>query len=426
MLRNLKISHSIILLLMVGVAASGMVYDNRYLPLMQYPYISVPGRESHLTGDFFVTTASRAIDDREREIGIIELAGPLDQAQLAYSFVLDGKPDPLDPGLLAGELPWTIRGKLQTQGFAFSYRQYLGCGFSAGVLTLAMRSNSYLDFFFNPPKTSSETPPFSPGEVEELGRVLRGMFADLGLSCNHVQQGGMGDIEAYLRWANRCEYSYKLRSLEYAGRLGVLIPTGVTRNIFHPASIPFGGNGHWGVYASGDAELEVKEDWKIGVLLRLSKRFARTRIERMPVARPLLPGQAYPSPSEPQVFGVLVGPARVNPGLSEIFSMYAQWEGIREGLGVRLQYTLVNHNQDHWTDLRVDQTVKANLEQVEKLSSWASEYVTLSAFYDFDKVAPIRGYNPIVRVAWDIPYTLLVAHKSVHSYKVVLGLEFNF
>lgn len=403
-----------------------MVYDNRYIPLMQYPYVSVPGRPSRATGDFFVTMASRAADERERDVGILELFGQLDQAQLAYSFVLDGKPDPLDPGLLSGELPWTISGKLQTQGFAFSWRQHLWGPLSAGVLTLAMRSNSSLNFLFNVPQGSSEASRFSPSEIQDLDRILRGMFADLGLSCNHVQQGGMGDIEAYLRWSDRIDYRYKLRSLIYAGRVGVLIPTGVTRNIYQPASIPFGGNGHWGIYASGDTELEVKEDLKIGLLFRLMKRFSRTSMQRMPVARPLQPGQRYPSPSEPQVFGVLVGPAEVNPGFTEVFSAYSQWEGIREGLGVRMQYTLVNHNRDHWTDKRVDQTVKANLAQVERLSSWASEYLTLTAFYDFDKDMPVRGYDPIVRVAWDIPFTLLVAHNFVHSYKVVLGLEFNF
>ena len=71
-------------------SARSMVFDNRYFPLIQYPCITVPGRESHIAGDFFVTTASRAADDRERDIGIAELSGPFDQAQLAYSFVLAG------------------------------------------------------------------------------------------------------------------------------------------------------------------------------------------------------------------------------------------------------------------------------------------------------------------------------------------------
>ena len=80
-------------------------------------------------------------------------------------------------------------------------------------------------------------------------------------------------------------------------------------------------------------------------MLRLSKRFARTQPdERMPVLHPVNqipnnPTRVTIPESEPQIFGVVTGPARVNPGFTEIFSAYGQWEGIRDGLGVRLQYS---------------------------------------------------------------------------------------
>ena len=404
-----------------------MIFDNRYFPLMQYPYITAPGKESHITGDFFITTASRAADDKDRDIGIPELSGQFDQAQLAYSMQLAGVPlPPLFPLVLVnGELPWSMMGKLQSQGFAFSYQQYLGYCVSFGVLGLVMRSNSSIEFFFNSTKASGLGPDFSENDIFLLDDSRRQMLATLGLSCNHVQQVGIGDIETYGRWCQHYEYCFKLRTLDYGLRFGALIPTGVKRDINKPASVPFGGNGHWGVYTSIDCEAELKEDWKVGFLIRASKRFAKTRLERMPVAR--APVKDIPNPpSEPQIFGVVVGPAQVNPGWSEIFYLYTQWEGIRQGLGVRLQYTLVNHNRDNWIDERIDKTIPVNLEQIERRSSWASEYVTLSAFYDFGKTSLWCDNQPIVRVAWDIPFTLLVGHRFVHSYKVSLGLEFNF
>lgn len=407
--------------LFLSASMVAMVFDNRYIPLIQYPYITVPDRDSHLTGDFFVTTAGEGADDRERSIGIAELSGPFDQAQMAYSFVLAGMPDPLPVGLTEAELPWTLRGKLQTQGFAFSWQQELVPHFSVGFLTLAMRSNSYIDFYFNRPYNSSLT----DENVFMLDNVRRQMFATLGLACNHVKQGGMGDCELYARWADYYDYCLKLRSLRYGLRAGTLIPTGVKREIFKPASIPFGGNGHWGIYGSFDAEIELKEDWKVGLLLRGSKRFTRTSDQRMPVLHPVVAtGEA--NISEPDIFGVVVGPARVNPGFTQVFYLYGQWEGIREGLGIRVQYTLMNHWKDHWTDERVNTTIPVNLKQVEEHSGWASEYITLSAFYDFDKTSNERCARPIVRAAWDIPFTILVGHRFVHSYKVSLGLEFNF
>ena len=314
-----------------------------------------------------------------------------------------------------------MRGKLQTQGFAFAWQQELFPHFSVGLLTLAMRSNSYIDFFLNRPSNSSLT----DENAFTLDDARRAMLATLGLACNHVKQGGMGDTELYIRWSDYYEYCLKLRSLRYALRLGTLIPTGVKRNIFQPASIPFGGNGYWGIYGSFDAEFELKEDWKVGLLLRGSQRFARTSQQRMPVLHPVVAvGQA--NISEPDIFGVVAGSARVNPGFSQIFSLYGELEGIRQGLGIRVQYTLINHWKDRWTDERIDKTIPVNLQQVEDRSGWASEYITLSAFYDFDKTAPERCSRPIVRAAWDIPFTLLVGHRFVHSYKVSLGLEFNF
>jgi hypothetical protein len=408
-------SFQLVLLSIISCStAFGMVFDKRFFPLIQYPYVSVDGRESYATGDFFITTASKATDDTDRDIGVPELLGTFDEAQLGFSFDLAGIPNPLPPLYLAAELPWTMEGKLQSQGFAFSYRQYLGNCFSVGILGLAMRVNSNIDFFFDLSNASSRTLGLTQNDIFFLDDVRRQMFATLGLACNHVQQGGFGDTEIYMRFFDHYKYLFKLRTLEFGFRVGALIPTGVKKNIFKPASVPFGGNGHWGLYVSGDGEFEVREDWKIGVLLRASKRFSRTRTERMP------------SSKEPQIFGVVVGPAKVDPGFTEIFSCYGQWEGLREGLGLRLQYTLINHNEDNWIDERLDKTVPVNLKEVIRLSGWASEYLTLTAFYDFDKASVERSYKPIVRAAWDIPLTLLVAHRFVKSFKVSLGLEFNF
>lgn len=392
-----------------------MVLDNRFFSLLQYPYIKYSQFDSHAAGDFFISTASHAADDINRDVGIAELSGRFDQSQLGYSFILAGLANPLPPLFIDGQLPWNLEGKLQAQGFAFSYEQYLAQGISVGLFGLAMRSNSYIDFYFDKDKSSSLVPILTTNDIGELDDIRRAMLAQLGLTCNHVHQGGVGDTEVYVRWAQYYEYCLKLRSLNYGLRVGALIPTGVKRNILQPASVPFGGNGHWGIYGSIDGEFEIKEDWKIGGWIRLSKRFAKTMPERLPVD------------NEPQIFGVVQGLVKINPGLTTIFCLYGQWEGIRDGLGVRVQYSLINHNHDDWTDERIDKTIPVKLEPVEKRSDWASEYITLSAFYDFEKLSEYRcGNKPIVRVMWDIPVTLLVAHRFVKSYKVSLGLEFNF
>lgn len=416
------VSLKIAILCCITQLVGAMIYDNRYFPLIQYPWITVEDRYSHVAGDFFVTTASRAADILERGIGVFELSGFFDLAQLAYSMELAGYDNPLPVRYQHQELPYTMAGKLQSQGFAFAWEHNAISNLSFGLLWLGMRSNSYIDFFLNQ-KVAAD---FSESERAELDEIRRQALSTLGLACNHVHQGGFGDVEVYLRWFDHYTYCLKFRSIYYGLRAGGLLASGVKQNPHQPASVPFGGNGFWGVYASADAEFELKEDWKVGLWLRISKRFAKTMIERMPVARPPVAGQKDPQTSEPQIFGVLEGPVHINPGVTEIFSAYTQWEGIREGLGIRLQYSLIHHHQDSWKDERVDQTVPSNLKPVEEISQWGSEFVTLCAFYDFEKSAVCVGHKPIVRVAWDIPFTLLVGRRYVHSYKVALGLEFNY
>jgi len=210
------------------------------------------------------------------------------------------------------------------------------------------------------------------------------------------------------------EYTLKFRRIDAGLSLGILMPTGVTQELNNPASVPFGGNGHWGFYVSADALLELREDIKTGVLLRVSKRIANTKVRRMPAA------------GEPQIFGTVVGPARVNPGSTFIFSPYFALENLRKGLGISVYYTLTSHREDKWTDKRPDQTVPVELNQVNDLSSWGSDYVTLNVFYDFGKEKVQRSVDPIISFRWDIPASLFVTKRVVRTHVVALGIEFAF
>lgn len=398
--------------MMFSASLSAMVYDNRYFPLIQKPYISVDGRESHFAVDGFVTTAHSAFGVLE-EVGIPEIFGQFDEAQLAFSLMSVGLPNPLPPLFLDTKLPWSMNGKIQSQGADFSYEQYIAYGFSCGIYALVMRVNSTIDFLFQQgDQTTAKIN--GPGDILMLDDVRREMLNELGLTCDHVQQHGPGDLDVYLRWSGYWKYLLKLRTLRTGCRLGALVPTGVRKDIFQPASVPFGGNGHWGVYASVDSELEVKEDWKFGLLGRVSKRFARTRLERMPFH------------FEQPLFGVITGPARVNPGVTGIVSLYAQFEGLRDGFGLRTQYTLISHQEDQWCDERSDKTIPVNLNPLIERSGWGAEYITLTAFYDFEKVNECRNNAPIINLSWDLPVDWLVGHRFVKTFKITFGLEFNF
>ena len=193
-----------------------------------------------------------------------------------------------------------------------------------------------------------------------------------------------------------------------------MFPTGERRNINNPASVPFGGDGYYGIYGALEAEFELKEDWKVGWLLQLSKRFKRTLAQRMPVGQ------------EPYIYGPIVGPASINPGFTFIMSPYVSFENLREGLGARVQYTLELHTKDCWQDKRVNPTIPVNLDNVIRLSTWGADYITLTVFYDFGKVKVIRGLEPIVSFAWDWPVSFLESKGNCKTNKIALGIECNF
>lgn len=389
------------------VSCRAMVFDNRFFPLIQYPYITVEDRPSHLACALFVTTANRAVGENETEIGIPQLYGNYDQRELALSMVKAGFPNPLRSSFQLLELPWNTEGKIQAQGVQFSYHQALTDWLAIGFYWMAMRAESSIEYFCNFGTVTGD-------EKLELANTRSSMNTTIGLTCPHATQAGMGDLDLYLRACHSWDYTAKFRKVTAGLRFGVLVPSGVKRNLASPLSVPFGGNGHWGVYVSGDTELEVKEDWKAGLLFRLSKRFEKTMCHRMPVCK------------EPENFGVVVGQANVNPGLTAIVSPYLTFENLREGFGVRLQYTFIEHRKDCWKDERCDKSVPVNLEAIINRSNWISSYVTLNAFYDFGKVKVHREFDPILLFSWDIPVTFFDAHGVAKTNKISFGFEYNF
>lgn len=410
MLRHILYT-ALLLLLGVSTQTHAMTFDNRFIPLIQHPYITAECKPSHYTMDFFVLTASKAFGNIDRdEVGIPELYGNYDERDVANGIVAIGCSNPLRTGLQGTELPWRMEGKIQGQGFAFSGRQELWCDWlTIGFSTFFMHVNSRQEFFFK-----NENYFFTPEEVLELDQVRRAMDKQLCLTGPNANQIGMGDTFLYLR-AGRCwDYLYKFRTIEAGIRFGVIFPTGVRQDINSPASIPFGGNGFYGFFGELDAEFELKEDWKVGAWIWLSTRFPRIMQQRMPVNK------------EPYIFGPVVGPVKIDPGVTAAFLPYIEFENLREGLGARVQYTGSVHSADLWHDRRANKSVRVNVCDVEKRSQWASDYVTLTVFYDFGKVKNCRGFEPIVKVAWDVPVSLLVAHDVAKTHRILLGLEYLF
>lgn len=399
-----------VLFLFTVFSSHAMVYDYRWMPAFPEREIKPDGRQKLFAIDTFVAGASTATKNDE-SVSIPSLFGPFDQKKYADGMVKAGYENLLRPEWRGQSIPWTASGKIEAQGVAASWITTSKCGrFSTGINSFFMRMNTYEEF-----ATERSRLTMNPDNIEELDEVRRCMFDTVGLVRNYVTRFGFGDIDWYLRYGRFWDYEFKCRTVDAGVRFGLLVPTGKKRNLHSPMSLPFGGNGHWGAYGAVDGLFEVREDLKCGVLLRISKRCAKTSCQRLTVNE------------EPGPLGIITGLARVNPGFTFVFSPLLAMENIRAGMGASLQYTLTKHLRDTWTDARADQkTVPVCLKQVSENSEWSSDYFTARVFYDFGKTKVYRGLEPIVSVRWDIPAALYVTDSIPNTHRVSMGVECVF
>jgi hypothetical protein len=365
-------------------------------------------------------TGNEAYSDLEEQndIGIYEIYGKYNQGKVAEALQAVGCPNPfvgvpgLNPVKFTGQdIIWNMDGKIASEGIGFQHDQYLGYHVSAGFSWFFMNLFARNKFSLSPKTVQDLT--ITPEEALKLDEVRRSMNRELGLEPATVSELGSSDFEFYVRAGNVWDYPYKCRRIDAGGRIGVLMPTGKTRNINNPASIPFGGNGKWGIYFSGDTEVELKEDWVVGALVRFNTRFKQTQLQRLPVA------------GEQPLYAASQGLVQIEPGYTFIFSPYGRLDCIRNGFGIQARFTMIIHNEDDWVDKRCLRSPAVELASSVKTSNWRAEYLTLNAFYDFAKDNPEK-VAPILSFKWDMPLKLFLARGVAKTNRIVLGIQLLF
>ncbi len=420
---------SLFVIMLCGVYASctAMVVDNRFFPLFPKPYTRTKERPSQFSAEVFFMAADSSYGDREESIGWPEIFGRYDQTNESQGMVDLGLPSPLLDEWRGFDIKWRMDGKLQAQGIALYYDQAITEQFSFGGTWLFMKSNSWHNFFFD---NNNSTGRFTDADRLELDQERRQMNQILGLCGPEAKQSGSGDIELYIRYGYLSEYCYKFRRMDVGLKVGALIPTGVKRNIFSPASVPFGGDGFWGFYVQGEGEFELKEDLIAGIMIRASKRIAKTRLERCIV---VLNNGNMQIVDNSLLYGVLAAPIFVDPGATIMASPYVALDHVRAGLGGRLRYTLVVHEPDDWRDRRPENLRPVaipeslgNERPLDEKLRWAYDYVSLTAYYDFNSFTCDEGLAARVYLTWDFPVQLFKAYNMSKTNKISLGVEVHF
>ncbi len=406
------------LLLLTGNSSLySMTFDasRGFLPLYFKPFTHRPQAYLNFRVQPFFMRAERAHGDFD-ETSLPNIDGTYDQVQIGRALVATGHPN-LFPSRLRAltSIPWRREGHLDAEGIAF-YLELLpgwchpsGFYFSSGMSFLFAHVNSAQEFCLDATNATN-----AAGSRQALFTLRERMDRELGVTPPLFRKTMFGDLDVYFRLGFFAEYICKVKRIDSGLKLGFIAPTADDININNPASISLGGNKHWGVYLGLENEIELKEDWVVGFQFRAIKRLSKTLTQRIPVD------------CEPTRYGAVVGPLHVDPGWTFVFNPYISLEGLREGFGLKVQYTMVAHLKDTLSDMRRDKAVPVNLEPVRARSSWGSEYVTVGAFYDFNKNCEWAWWRPIISAYWDIPVDWKVSKRSAKTHSVSLMVELNF
>ncbi len=397
----------LISVLCIAHVVQAELYDNRFIPLFAPPQFFVEGEPSSFEFDFLAATASQSFATDDKTVGLPEIFGIFDLNTMAVAMMKNGQESPLRSDLLGRPLPFNVDGRIQAQGFSMRWYQNITKNVVFGANLIFFRSNSRQIFRLN----TEEVKNLTPGDLFDIEQAQRTSFEEIGLVTNDISQHGISDLDLYFRFGSTWDYVAKCRKI-YAGlSLGILAPTGIKTTISSAASIPYGGNGHWGLYMKGDALFEIQEDKKIGFILEAIARMPKTVTTRMPVME-----------SEPYIYSPVIGKARITPAATVAFAPYFLLEHLRGGLGLGVHYTLTSHGKDRWSDRRTDKSVPVDLEGAMKTSKWGTDYFTINIFYDFEKIELRRSIEPVLSFRWDIPAMLFVSHLAPKTHKISLGV----
>jgi len=409
-----------LVVLLTSSKAFSTIYDNRYFPFFKRPYMKKECMESRFGTSFFVFTADHAMGVHDEEVAIPRIYGDYDMSEIGKGLVLQRKPNPIRDEFQNTPLPWIIDQKFNAEGMSLIWDQFLGKYFYMGASCMFMKLHSSFAFIFDKQKSGFK---LSDPELSDVYDSLCKVHNAIGIKGNSYNHTGFGDIDLYLRIGNIWDYLCKMKYVDAGFSLGFLAPTGKPFCLDLPSSIPFGGNDHFGMYGQLDIELGLRDDLRLLLLFRMSKRKSKTCNRRVPVAK------------EHPLFGSLITPVKVDPGMTIAFAPQLWWEGLRKGFGLRVGYTLVYHSEDRWSlscpvfakagadAQEVQEPLNIKLSDICRNSGWATDYVNLSAYYDFYDDTKEQRVAPIVSLTWDWPSLLFVGRRVPKTHRISLGID---
>lgn len=401
------ISISIILYcFLLSILAYPIVGYNRYIPWLPTPHLIGEGKRSYIACSTFIGTANHAYNTADRHIGLPELYGTFDLGVLSRAYAQLVGSSPLRSYYQDKSIPFIMDGSLRAQGFILEMEQAITQELAVGGSLVCERLHAHIDYMLGDIKFI-----ITDDMKVELSNQRRMLFNQMGIGQDSSTLFGLGDIDLYCSLKNEWDRLFKFRIVKAALKMGLIFPTALSWDISLPATIFTDNNRHWGFYSAGQLTCVLKEDFTVDLGLHMYKKISKTFFARMPILQ------------EPLPFGAATGLVNINPGLTILFCPTVLLEHLRNGFGVAISYSLLYHQQDHFTDKRLDQKVPTTFDMTQKLSSWAADYISLQAFYDFSGEADAYILHPTIKLKWDLPTNIFVAKKVAKTHVISLTID---
>lgn len=396
-----------------------MIWDNRYFPWVDQLYTGSDSRHGYLDlNGFFVTSGDAFRFDlkankEEQVVSVPELWGMLNLTDVGSAMTLAGlnNPIPQDWQWLS-DFEATMPSSFQGQGVAFSCYAPIGKHFGLGANGFIMQLHSFMCVL--PGEDAIRKLNLStPGNQALFTQMMSNMYQELGIISTSYQQVGVGDVVVYAAIHDTHEYKYKFRKLDWGLHLGAIIPSGLKRDPYNLASVPLGSEfGLWGWFASLFAEFELKEDWKFGILGRITQRIDKSISARVPIGK------------EQPLFAPVIANLAIDSGITASVAPYVVFEDLRAGFGLEAKYTITVHEQDLFS-ARLEDDLVAKMKKLTYYSGWIQEFATIRLFYD---IAHDKDWEkrPFAYFAWDIPMNHIAGRGFAKTNRISLGCTVNF
>ncbi|MBU1007942.1 hypothetical protein KKA53_02595 [Candidatus Dependentiae bacterium] len=413
---------------------------NKWFPFLDRPESYVTKNGSYVYPALFITSASTAFNNGSGNRGIPELWGKYDLQEViaGLAAVRAAQGETYNPFIdEIGYTDWDqkkllfhVDGKIRSRGIVFALEKNIfETDFSVGAFLPVMHVDTSLLYRFDRNGSHADALEATESEVFMLDRVRRQVHRDLCLKGAAWSKAGFGDLDLHLRWRRYWDHKYKIRGIDLTLQTGVSIPTGMKRDEDYPSSVPVGTNGHWCWYGDLVAELELKQNWRFGVMAGLMHQVHKTH-----------GGTRLPYHAEPSLFGALVGDVCISPGMTLKFAPYFTLENLMDGLHAQFRYTYRRHSSDKLKDKRACKEVLSYLEASiakssdicssasvrwsrKKLSRWVSHYLTLQTVYNSVDAMKNWWLDPKIYAVFDYAFS---GRNVCKSHQFTVGVELYF